>query len=114
MKTIKELEKQKKEIEQKIELLKKSENRIIINNTWDVTDYEKWYDEKYCLEAVKQNSYALQYVKNQTEPICLEAVKEDGDTLQYVKDQTESICLEAVREDGYALEYVDKRIFKED
>ena len=39
-----------------------------------------------CLEVVKQNGYALQYVKEQTPEICLEAVKEDVRALQYVKD----------------------------
>ncbi len=58
------------------------------------------------LEAVKQNGYALQYVKEQTEAICLEAVKQDSDALQYVKEQTEAICLEAVKKNGYALRYV--------
>ena len=41
-----------------------------------------------CLEAVKQNGYALQYVKEQTLEICLEAVKQNGYALQYVKEQT--------------------------
>jgi hypothetical protein len=36
----------------------------------------------------------------------LEAVKQDGYYLQYVKEQTENICLEAVKENGYALRYV--------
>ena len=59
-----------------------------------------------CLEVVKQNGYALQFVKDQTEEICLEAVKHNGFTLQYVKKQTEEICLEAVKQDIDALVYV--------
>ena len=59
-----------------------------------------------CLEAVKQNELALQYVKEQTPEICLEAVKEDGFALQYVKEQTPEICLAAVKKDKYALQYV--------
>ena len=39
-----------------------------------------------CLEAVKEDGYALQYVKEQTEDICLAAVKQNGDALQFVKD----------------------------
>ena len=54
------------------------------------------YKGKEALEAVKQNGYALQYVKEQTESICLEAVKEDGDALQYVNksifEQTITVC----------------------
>jgi hypothetical protein len=33
---------------------------------------------------VKQNGLALEYVKEQTPEICLEAVKQDGYALQYV------------------------------
>ena len=39
-----------------------------------------------CLEAVKQNGFALQYVKEQTSEICLEAVKQNELALRYVKD----------------------------
>ena len=56
--------------------------------------------EKICIEAVKQNGYALDYVKDQTETICIEAVKQNGDALQYVKNQTETICIEAVKQNG--------------
>src|SRR5574344_1958171 len=65
-----------------------------------------WNNPKYCLEAVKQNGYALEYVKEQTPEICLEAVKQNGYALQYVKEQTQELCLEAVKEDGLALRWV--------
>ena len=39
-----------------------------------------------CLEAVKQNGFALQYVKEQTPEICLKAVKQYSYNLKYVKD----------------------------
>jgi ABC-type Fe3+ transport system substrate-binding protein len=67
--------------------------------------------ESESMEAVKQNGYALKYVKEQTEAVCLEAVKQNGDALQYVKKQTEAVCLEAVKQDGYALQYVKKLVF---
>ena len=38
---------------------------------------EDWNNEEYCLEAVKENGWVLEYVKNQTEEICLEAVKQE-------------------------------------
>ena len=47
-----------------------------------------WYREKKCLEAVKRNGHALQYVKEQSEAVCLEAVKADGDALRYVNIKT--------------------------
>ena len=75
--------------------------------------FNRWSDPAYCLEAVKQNGYALKYVKEQTEELCLEAVKENGDALRYVKEQTEKICLEAVKQNSYSLRYVrDKTIFE--
>ena len=46
------------------------------------------------------------FQKWSTEAVCLEAVKNDGDALQYVKEQTEAVCLEAVKRNGYALQYV--------
>ena len=46
--------------------------------------YSAITEKSKALEAVKQNGYALRYVKDQTEAICLEAVKNDGDALQYV------------------------------
>jgi hypothetical protein len=106
-----ELLKQKKEIETKLANLEKK-NKVMLKDKYDVTDYECWYDYDYCLEAVKRNSFSLQYVKEQTEAICLEAVKQDGESLKYVKEQTEAICLEAVKVDGESLQYVDKRVFK--
>ncbi len=67
---------------------------------------EDWNDFEYCLEAVKQNGHALEYVINQTPVICLAAVKRDGLALRWVKEQTFEICLEAVKQNGHALEYV--------
>ena len=32
----------------------------------EVLFFEKWSDKKYCLEAVKNNGYALRYVKDKT------------------------------------------------
>ena len=56
---------------------------------------QDWNDPEYCLQAVKQNGYALQWVKEQTPEICLEAVKQYGQALEYVKEQTPLIihCL---------------------
>ena len=41
-----------------------------------------------CLEAVKQNGFALKYVKEQTQEICLQAVKQNGLALRFVINQT--------------------------
>ena len=44
------------------------------------------YNEKECLEAVKQDSHVLRYIKEQTKDICMESVKQNGLALKYVKD----------------------------
>ena len=109
----------------KNELIKELEKRKKTSIPFDYTDhdacleavkndpyalrYVKEQTEDICLEAVNQNSMALMYVKNQTEDICLEAVKQNGCALRYVKEQTEDICLAAVKQDGCALRYVKEQ-----
>jgi hypothetical protein len=77
-----------------------------LSNIRKITDLLNWNDEKFCMSAVRQNGYALQYVKEQTEQICLAAVKQYGYALVFVKNQTEDICLAAVRHNGIQLQYV--------
>jgi regulator of extracellular matrix RemA (YlzA/DUF370 family) len=62
--------------------------------------------DELCIEAVKNNGMALQFVKNQTPEICLLAVKENGMALQFVINQTHEICLSAVKQNGMALQFV--------
>ena len=45
-----------------VKILEGKQTKKIIVNNWDLSEYEKWYDEKYCIEAVKQDGYSLQYV----------------------------------------------------
>ena len=92
------------------ELLDNEESclQIIKQDGWAL-QYVKKQTPEICLEAVKQNGFALEYVENQTSEICLEAVKTSGYALAYVKNQTPEICLEAVRQDGDALYYVEKQ-----
>jgi hypothetical protein len=71
--------------------------------------FVKEQTKEICLEAVKQNGYALRYIKKQTEELCLEAVKLYGYALKYVKEQTEEICLTAVKQNGYALQFVKEQ-----
>ena len=68
--------------------------------------YQAITNEQDALKAVERNSYALQYVKEQTEAVCLKAVERNSYALRYVKEQTEAVCLKAVESDGDALRYV--------
>jgi hypothetical protein len=89
----------------------------------NINDYKTKYDAltfkcnlvgDEALRAVKQNGFALQFVKIQTPEICLEAVIQNGEALQFVNTQTPEICLEAVKQNGYALQFVDENIFDKD
>lgn len=44
-----------------------------------------WTDPKQCLEAVKQDGYALGYVKDETREICLEAIKQNIDVKEFIR-----------------------------
>ena len=75
---------------------------------------EEIIDKEICIEAVKQNGRALQYVPKSIidKEICIEAVKQHWQALQYVPENImdKEICLEAVKHNGYALEYVPENI----
>ena len=51
-------------------------------------------------------------VLEQTEAVCIEAVKHNGDALQYVKPecQTEAVCIEAVKNNGDAIYYFSSKM----
>ena len=49
-------------------------------------DLLKWYDEEYCLAAIKPDGNVLRFVKDQTEEMCIEAVKYDGKFIKYVNE----------------------------
>jgi DNA-binding NarL/FixJ family response regulator len=58
-----------------------------------------WSDPKQCLEAVKQDGYALYYVKDQTPELCLEAIKQNINAKRYIKiPLTDELVYEIVTE----------------
>ena len=69
-----------------------------------------WGNEKECLEAVKENGLALEYVENQTLEICLAAVNQNGCAIKYVEDQTLEICLVAINQNKRALKFIKYQI----
>ncbi|WGH49980.1 hypothetical protein [Pseudoalteromonas phage vB_PtuP_Slicky01] len=73
---------------------------------------EKTLEGVEALEAVKQDGWALRFVRKQTPEICLAAVKQSGWALQFVREQTPEICLAAVKEDSGSIKYVDTSVFE--
>lgn len=92
-----------------IEQNKYKTNKLILLNRYKFTDHPFWLYKKLCLESVKLNGFALQYVKIQTPEICLESVKHCGLMLKYVQDQSDEICLAAIVECPHALKYVKNK-----
>lgn len=43
-------------------------------------------DENECLEAVKQDGYAIKYIKEQTPEICQAALDQNDTAILFVKD----------------------------
>ena len=77
--------------------------------------YVREQNKDICMEAMKQSGRALQYVNNQTPEICMEAVEQNGLALQYVREQNKDICMEAIKQNGHALQFVkiyDKDVYK--
>ena len=72
-------------------------------------EYVENQTPEICLAAIKEYSFALKWVKNQTPEICLAAVKQNGNALKYVKNRTPELCMEAVKRNGHALAYVKKQ-----
>ena len=87
-------------------------NRDKLNNMEEdyITDIIRGYEED--LQKVKQDGYALQYVKEQTYELCLAAVKQEGRALHFVKEQTYELCLEAVKQNGWAFQFVKDPLLK--
>ena len=59
-------------------------------------EYQGILTAEAALKAVKQNGYALRYVKDQTEAVALEAVKQSGDALQFVLEISMFVKIAAV------------------
>ena len=84
-------------------------DKIFLESKIKLKDFYKWNDSLFCIRQVKQNGYALQFVKEQTPEICLATVKQNVSALQFVKEQTPEICLAAVRQNKYALQFVKEQ-----
>ena len=56
-----------------------------------------------CMDAVRQNGLALEYVKKPNFFIERAAVKENGLAIQFVKHQTRALQVEAIKENPFAL-----------
>jgi hypothetical protein len=68
-----------------------------------------WENYALCLEAVRADGAALEWVSATVmcEELCIEAVKADGFNLGSVPDayKSEEVCLAAVKQNGLAIKY---------
>lgn len=64
-------------------------NKVPVNATNRLSDAE--LEELTNLEIVRKDGLMLQHIDNQTEKICIEAVKQNVDAYQYVKNKTDNL-----------------------
>jgi len=81
-------------------------NKIEIISVCKIEDHPLLQDEKWCLNAVRQNGNILKYIRNQTKEMVITAILQNGNALEYVKEQTYDICLIAVKNYGRAIKFV--------
>ena len=63
-------------------------------------------NEKEQLEAVKQDGYAIDYIKNPSEAVQLAAVKQNGNAIRFIKNPSEAVQMAAVKQNGYAIYFI--------
>jgi len=81
----------------------------ILKNDYYALKYIKNQTEGICRYAVDKNSYALLFVINQPDELCKLVLQRHPYNLKLIKNQTEDICMYAVRHFGRALEYVQNQ-----
>ena len=80
---------------------------------YDKKDLLKWYDENYCLKAVKRKGSNIKYVRNQTEEMCLEAIEQEDYLFLYVRNQTKKLCLVMIEKNPESIRFIDIKKFPE-
>ncbi|MCC0670580.1 MULTISPECIES: hypothetical protein [unclassified Clostridioides] len=61
---------------------------------------------KICVEAVKNNGLALEFIKKQTPERCLEAVRKNGLIVRFVTEQTDIVCKESLKQNRGSIKYI--------
>ena len=69
--------------------------------------FSKEQEERYQIETVRQDGFAIQYIENPSEKVQLEAVKQNGFSIQYIDNPSEEVQIEAAKQDGYIIQYLD-------
>ncbi|ARF10652.1 hypothetical protein Hokovirus_2_179 [Hokovirus HKV1] len=84
------------------------ELHLMIKKNWTFLKYvnDDKQSEELCMEAIKQNPNALQYIKYQTNKMCQEAVRINPHSLSLVTYKTPSLCMEAIIQDPTCIQYV--------
>ncbi|CCL32338.1 TPA: hypothetical protein KOB88_002481 [Clostridioides difficile] len=64
---------------------------------WDELDLTKEEIENLNMEAVKQNPYAISYVKEQTDKVCIKALEQSGYAIYEIKNKDKYIKMFDIR-----------------
>ena len=66
---------------------------------------DKWSPEVQ-MEAVKEDGWAIRYIKNPTVEVQMAAVKQDGRAIEFIKNPTPEMQMEVVKQDGSAIQHI--------
>ena len=103
-------------------------DRLIMEKNIYVKDFNMWYDDWFCIMAIKKNPRLITYVKHQkiemceyvimkdvwnfvsilypTYKMCQYALSKDGCLINYIDDQTTELCEIAIDNNPFSLKYV--------
>ena len=63
-------------------------------------------DYKNIINILKNDGYAIRYIKDPTEEMKLEAVKEESWAIKYIENPSEEVQLLAVKKNGYLIIHI--------
>lgn len=89
-----------------VELDKYRSSDLYLEKRQDIADFEYWKDIDFCRIVLRDNGFALKYIKEQTYELCKIALRENGRSLLFVNEQTPELCKIAVEQNGIALKFV--------
>ena len=68
--------------------------------------FSKEQEERFQIETVRQDGFAIQYIDNPSEEVQIEAAKRDGYIIQYLDNPSEQVQLAAIRQNGSAIDCI--------
>ena len=78
----------------------------VVKQDSDAIQFIKNPSEKVQLAAVKKYSYSIQFIENPSEKVQIEAVKQNSWAIECIKNPSEKVQIASVKEDGWAIQFI--------